>query len=98
MPLYFLEWRLPPESGPLDAAERDRHDAFLKHHSPPLKLAGAFEAGGEAFRGWMAIMEAESVLAASEFARRSPMSQSGLFTEPEPRPFVLELGPNGSKQ
>jgi hypothetical protein len=96
MQLYFLEWRLPPESGPLDAAERDRHDAFLKHHSPPLELAGAFEAGGEAVRGWMAVLEAESVSAASEFARTSPMSRSGLFVEPEPRRFVLEFRPSSN--
>ena len=96
MPLYVLEWRLPEGSGPLEPAERDRQDAFLKAHAPPLKIAGCFEADGDEFHGWMAILEAESLSAASEFARTSPMSQSGVFTEPELRPFVLESGPDGS--
>ena len=81
-----------PDAGPLRAATRETHLAYLAAHAEQVKLGGPWldEAGGSI--GSMLIVEGPHIGAARAFAAADPYAKAGLFAEVQVRPWKLVVG------
>jgi uncharacterized protein len=80
--LYLVYCEDRPDGGPIRAAAREAHFAYLARHEAILVLGGALLAEDGTTRiGSSFIINVPSREAAEEFSRNEPFTAAGLFKE-----------------